>query len=290
MAETDSAAVERRLRALEDEVDRLRAIEAVRRNVYIYTYLMDFALYDDVLDMVADDAESAEVGRRGVYVGKESMRTLWKDVLGRFYGGDRSRLHPGYLLYHHALSGVIDISEDRRTARTRFKYIGQTAEVGRGWVASQYGTYYLDWKRDDEDRWWLTKLFLPYLANSSTGDLVDGFNYGGGPDAEFPPDRPTTFHRPYPDVATPPWTFPHPTTGRPITAYDRAERYWHDVHSAQAGEVDEAGVERIREFLRDHSWHAAQPPGAGGRWQMDDPAARATDPTSPEHQTEKESK
>lgn len=238
--------------ALRNEVERLKAIEAIRRNMYIYTLLMDFALYEQVLELFTEDA-TVEVGGRGVYVGPEQRRKLWMEIWGPAYGGANNMLDAGTIIWHHAFSGIVEVSDDLKTATSRFKYDGAVGKYGIGWTSKQYGNYFLEWRRDDNGVWWISKLHLAFFAMAAGGDFIENLSYGGRVSHDIPPDRPMTFHHPFPEVTTHPWQFNHPTTGKPLPEYVRPERFWRGNVPAEhgapnSGEIIPEGDAEIREL------------------------------------------
>src|SRR5690606_1344983 len=88
----------------------LKEIERLQR---AYGYYIDRSDWDNVLDLLTEDA-TAEYALSGVYVGKASIRRL---LYGIGYG--RLGLLPGQLREHTQLQPVITLSEDGRTARGR---------------------------------------------------------------------------------------------------------------------------------------------------------------------------
>ena len=75
-----------RLQALESRVDELEAVAAIERLQHIYGYYLDNRMWNEVVALFTDDGE-VEVGRRGVYRGRQQLRTFFFDVLGRGRSG-----------------------------------------------------------------------------------------------------------------------------------------------------------------------------------------------------------
>lgn len=66
------------------------AIERLQR---IYGYYLDNRMWKETVALFADDGE-VEIGRRGIYRGREQLRTFFFDVLGRGRSGRaRNELH-----------------------------------------------------------------------------------------------------------------------------------------------------------------------------------------------------
>ena len=68
------------LRLLEAKLGIQEDLEEIRRLQHIYGYYMDNNLNHRVVDLFSDKAVSAEMGGRGVYLGKAGIKTLFIDV------------------------------------------------------------------------------------------------------------------------------------------------------------------------------------------------------------------
>src|SRR5690349_20255543 len=102
MSTTES--LEKRLQVMEERVRTLEAVAAIERLQYIYGYYLDNRMWNEVAGLFSDDAE-IEIGRRGLYRGREQVRTLLVDVLG----GGRSGRTRNELHNHIQLQGVVTL-------------------------------------------------------------------------------------------------------------------------------------------------------------------------------------
>ncbi len=101
-----------RIASINAQADRIGDYDALRNLQEIYGYYFDKALWDQVIDLFADDA-TLEVAQQGQYVGKASIRKY-------FYGlnGGKQGLSYGQLNNQYQLSPLITLAPMAR-ARTR---------------------------------------------------------------------------------------------------------------------------------------------------------------------------
>ncbi|HYP80681.1 MAG TPA: nuclear transport factor 2 family protein, partial [Steroidobacteraceae bacterium] len=92
----------------------LKEIERLQRS---YGYYIDHSDWDNVVDLLTDDA-TAEYGQSGVYVGKKSIRGLLYAI-----GYGQRGLLPQQLREHTQLQPVITLSADGSTARARWRAV-----------------------------------------------------------------------------------------------------------------------------------------------------------------------
>ena len=112
---------------LEQVTHRLGILEdtqAIRNLQHAYGYYIDKCLYEDVVDLFADDGEVHFFG--SIYRGKEQgVRRLYVgNFLQGFTGGKPGPVY-GFLLDHPQLQDVIHVAPDRKTAKARFRSVMQ---------------------------------------------------------------------------------------------------------------------------------------------------------------------
>jgi hypothetical protein len=114
------------MKALEEKVERLNHklgvvedIHAVRRLHFIYGYYIDMCLYDETVELFAED--SAVRFLNGVYKGKAGIKRLYCDWFQRDFTKGHNGPVFGFLLNHLQMQDVVDIAPDRRTAKGRFR-------------------------------------------------------------------------------------------------------------------------------------------------------------------------
>jgi hypothetical protein len=108
---------------IEQMSNRLGIVEdtqAIRNLHHAYGYYIDKCLYEDVVDLFADDGEVHFAG--GIYKGKdEGVRRLYvESFLEGFTAGKPGPAH-GFLLDHLQMQDVIHVAPDRMTAKARFR-------------------------------------------------------------------------------------------------------------------------------------------------------------------------
>lgn len=223
---------EARVKALEQTVERLERrigimedVQAIRRLQHLYGYLMDMCLYEEVVDLYADDGQVRFFG--GVFRGKASVRRLYVERFQKNFTDGVNGPIFGFVLDHSQLQDVVDVAEeDRKTAQARFRCFMQAGrheaaggQTRQWWEAGTYENTYVReggvWKIKD------LNYVLQWQADYETGW------------AHTPPNYVTFFTKTYPqdplgpDELAPgavlwperkfvPFHNPHPVTGRPI--------------------------------------------------------------------------
>ncbi|MDX9874850.1 MAG: nuclear transport factor 2 family protein [Spongiibacteraceae bacterium] len=212
------ARLEQRLGLVEDEL-------AIRKLQFAYGYYLDKCLYEEVVDLFADDGEVWFF--RGIFRGKEGVRRLY---IGRFQqtftGGKNGPVY-GFLLDHPQLQDIIHVAPDGKTAKARARSMMQAGlhesaggNTRQWWEGGIYENEYVKedgvWKikrlyyrpvfhADFDKGWAYTKPnYVPFYSEK---DLYPG--NPAGPDA-IDPDPVL-----WPDTDVIPFHYPHPVTGKP---------------------------------------------------------------------------
>jgi hypothetical protein len=221
---TQIKALKAQVAALTHRLDIAEDIEAIRRLHHLYGYCLDKCLYQEVVDMFADDGEVQFFG--GIFKGKAGVARLYIDRFRRNFTGGRNGPVYGFLLDHPMHQEVITIAEDRASAKARWRctmqagrheladgdtrqwfegglyentYVRQNGvwKIGRLYYAPQ-------WHADYETGWAHTRpQYLPFFDTTFPEDPV-------GPD-ELDPGAWL-----WPDTKVLPFHAPHPVTGAPI--------------------------------------------------------------------------
>lgn len=224
------AGLERLVADLSHHLALLEDAAAIRKLHHLYGYFIDKCLYEETVDLFADDGVVRFFG--GIWKGKESVRRLY---IGRFrknFTGDHNGPVKGFLLDHMQMQDVIDVADDRRTAKARFRVFmaaGRHADHGgprQWWEGGLYENEYVredgvwkisllnyhpQWHADYESGWAHTKPnYLPFFEKT----VSDG--EPGGPDEI---DK-TVWLWPQHEVL--PFHNMHPVTGKPIALQKRA--------------------------------------------------------------------
>lgn len=199
--------LEARVRTLEDiqQIDRLQKI---------YGYYLDNNMMDKVVDLFSDDAESVEIGDRGLFRGKEGVRRFFWEYLGRS-GKPRE---PGTMAIHMQHQGVVDVDPGGRTAKGRwYCTMLQARPIEEGGPTRSilgHGVYENEFVKED-GKWKFKKIFYGLhfrspLAEGWAATPVTNESKGHYP---VKPDAMPTDYRPYPDLGFVPFHWKHPITG-----------------------------------------------------------------------------
>ena len=215
--------------ALTRQVGILEDVNSIRRLQYLYGYYIDKCLYDETVDLFAEDGEVCFMG--GIYRGKSGIRRLY---CGRFranFTGDVNGPVYGFLLDHPQMQAVIDVAPDRKTAKARARSMMQAGRhesiTADGMLPRQWwegGLYENEYVR--EDGIWKIKVLdynpvwhgmfdkgwahqppnsYPFASKTYPEDPI-------GPDALA-----TEPHRVlWPETSVVPFHCPHPVTGKPV--------------------------------------------------------------------------
>jgi hypothetical protein len=222
-------ALRREVEQLTQHLGRVEDAQAVRRVQFAYGYYMDKGLYQEVVDLFADDGEVRFMG--AIFRGKQrGVKRLYIDRFRRVFTNGRNAPAYGFMLEHLQLQDIIDVAPDRQSAHGRFRCFMQagshlskpdrvTTLPLQWWEAGVYENTYvreggiwkikilnycLSWQADYEKGWAHSKPYDgPFFTKTFPEDP-------GGPD-EISAVRPAF----WPDTAVVPFHFPHPVTGRP---------------------------------------------------------------------------
>ncbi|HXS80363.1 MAG TPA: nuclear transport factor 2 family protein [Gammaproteobacteria bacterium] len=202
-----------RLAAVQTRADRVADVHAIQNLQGSYGYYTDKMLWDEVVDLFADDG-TIEIGPSGVYVGKDSIRRY----LLSLSGGQQGPLE-GVLNDHFQLQPIVTVADDGLTAKGRWRLFLMTGVSGAGsggnWGEGVYENEYVKengvWKI--RSLHWFANFIAPYEGGWLNADpkAIDSYAMGRG----VTPDRPSTVsYEPYPGVFTPPFHYPNPVTGQ----------------------------------------------------------------------------
>lgn len=205
------AQLETRLHPLEARIQRLESIAEIERLQRIYGYYLDNRMWQETLALFTDDGE-AEIGRRGIYRGREQLRTFFFDVLGRGRSGRaRNELHN-----HIQIQGVVTLGAHEAQAFGRFRALAQFAmelpdgSAGCGWAEGVYENEYAL-----QDGVWRIRVLR--WTPSFYGKLAPEAIAAGRPSApvseQFPPSAPPTYGKDESGSWILPFHYPHPHTG-----------------------------------------------------------------------------
>ncbi|MGI4876603.1 MAG: nuclear transport factor 2 family protein [Janthinobacterium lividum] len=203
-------------------------IQSVRKLQFKYGYYMDKGLYDEVVDLFADDGELHFMG--GIFRGRAGLRRLYCDRLRTSFTHGHNGPVYGLLADHMQLQDIVDIAADGLTAAGRFRafmqagsHVTKPAISDRlplqWWEAGVYENvyvkqagvwkirtldYHMVWQANYETGWAHSE---PYAGHFFATTFPDD---PAGPDALT--DRVPGF---WPEVPVVDFHYPHPVTGAP---------------------------------------------------------------------------
>ena len=202
-----------RLAAVQARAAHVADVNAIQNLQGSYGYYADKMLWDEVVDLFADDG-TIEIGPSGVYVGKDSIRRY----LLSLSGGKQGPLE-GVLNDHFQLQPIVTVADDGLTAKGRWRLFLMTGVSGSGsggnWGEGVYENEYVKengvWKI--RSLHWFANFIAPYEGGWLNADLkaIETYAMGRG----VTPDRPSSVsYEPYPGVFVPPFHYPNPVTGQ----------------------------------------------------------------------------
>jgi hypothetical protein len=221
-----AAGLEARLQQMQKQIARLEDTHAVRTLHFKYGYYIDMCLYEEAVDLFADDCELNFLN--GVYLGKAGARRLYVEWFQKlFTNGHNGPIH-GFLLDHLQLQDIVDVADDGKTAFGRFRVLmaggqhhskqprvanfpDQCWEAGiyenryvkdKGLWKIRHLNYNMLWQADYEPGWAKSGVHLPPLTKTFPEDPR-------GPDRLMP-----TVPNTWPNTRVVPFHYPHPVTGK----------------------------------------------------------------------------
>lgn len=177
-----------------------------------YGYAVDRKLWDQAADLFAADG-TLELGLRGVYVGKTSIRRAF-DQFGP------QGLRDGERNDHVYLQTIVSVAPDGHTANARgVELIMSSAPIGavsggggdlsEGVFENTFVNQNSSWKIQSVH-------FYPRMIVDAAAGWARSAKPAPGPSKEFPPDRPpTASYEIYPKFSVAPFHFDNPVTGKP---------------------------------------------------------------------------
>ncbi|MGD8341894.1 MAG: nuclear transport factor 2 family protein, partial [Gammaproteobacteria bacterium] len=201
----DLLAVTAELASLEARSERVEDRQQIERLQRAYGYYLDRADWDNIVDLLTDDA-TAEYGGAGVFEGKNRIRELLYAL-----GGGQSGLRPEQLNDHIMLQPVVTIAPDGQTAKGRWRGLGLLGQYQQ-YARWQVGPYENEYRKED-GIWkisaihWVDTFTVPFK-----GGLTTALDPADVEPLELPePDRPSTLEDlPWPEITELPFHFEHP--------------------------------------------------------------------------------
>lgn len=231
-----------RIAHVQDATD-LRNLQAT------FGFYFDKALWDDIVDLMADDA-TLELGKNGVYKGKDSIRAYLYSLTGGKPG-----LEYGQLNDTIQLQPVITIADDGKSAKARWNALLQTAadydENGSGgeWGGGVYENSYVK-----EDGVWKIRsirfyldFYAPYDKGWTRGpkDMVNRYLA-----SDVTPDAKSSgAYKSYPGFDIPPFSYKNPVASG--YTFGLSEKAAKKARGAAPHPVFEKTVDSLEAQVRD---------------------------------------
>lgn len=222
------ASLRTQVERLATHLNTLEDVNAIRKVQFAYGYYLDKCLYDEVVDLFADNGQVHFMG--GIFRGKAGLRRLYCDRFRRnFTQGCNGPIY-GLLLDHLQLQDIVDVAPGRGTARGRFRYLMQAGvhetktdmppHIPRQWWEG--GVYENTYIREGQ----VWKILVNNCQTVFRGDYDAGW-------AHSAPEPPLTFTQTFPDdpggpdeietvapafwpqTGVTPFHYTHPVTGKP---------------------------------------------------------------------------
>jgi hypothetical protein len=217
--------LQKQLGDLAGRVGMLEDVHAIRRLQHAYGYFIDKCLYNETVDLFAEESQVRFMG--GIFRGKKGARRLYCDRFRKNFTGNHNGPVYGFLLDHPQMQDIVDVSPDGRTAQARFRCVMQAGrhekaggQTRQWWEGGLYENAYIKqdgvwkiqvlnyrpvWHAKFEDGWAHTPPnFVPFFSEVFPKDPL-------GPDELM---QPTPVLWPDHDVL--PFHYAHPVTGRLI--------------------------------------------------------------------------
>ncbi len=237
---TAAACSSKRETELKEQIERLtnqlgivEDVNAIRKLQHAYGYYLDKCIYEEVVDLFADDSEVHFNG--GIYIGKDKgVRRLYIDNFSEGFTGKKNGPVFGFLLDHLQIQDIVDVAPDRKTAKGRFRTLMQAgasiysksgeAAVKQGRTPMQWwegGIYENEYVK--ENGIWKIKLLnynALWHADYAKGWAYTKANYVPTFSKTYPedpkgPDKLMPKRVLWPDTDTIPFHYAHPVTGEP---------------------------------------------------------------------------
>lgn len=228
MDKNETHNLEQKVDQLSRQVGLLEDLHAVRTLHFKYGYFIDMCLYDEAIDLFAEDCVVHFLN--GIYRGKAGARRLYCDWFRNMFTKGKNGPVYGLLLDHFMGQDVVDVAPDRRTATGRFRCLMQAGyheskpepvhplppQCWEGGIHTntyvkedgvwkiKVLNYNMLWQANYEEGWAHSGVHLPPLEKTFPEDPR-------GPD-ELLPEVPKT----WPHTRVVPFHYPHPVTGKTL--------------------------------------------------------------------------
>jgi hypothetical protein len=161
--------LEAKIKALENEVQRLKDIDEIKYLQRAYGFYLENWMAEDLIDLFVDSPDAVLQVAAGQFIGKDNIRTFFrhgkKDV--KINKAD----NPEFRHQVMQLCGVVDVAPDGKTAQGRWYGFGANAFPHENGVSPNWmgGTYEVDYVKDN-GIWKLKVVHWCMYYNAPYGD------------------------------------------------------------------------------------------------------------------------
>jgi len=214
--------LEAKVKALENEVQRLKDIDEIKYLQRAYGYYLENWMAEDLIDLFVDSPDAALKVAAGQFFGKENIRHFFhhtdKDIV------IEKSDNPEFRHQVMQLNGVVDVAPDGKTAQGRWYGFGANAFPNEGGISPNWmgGTYEVDYVKDN-GKWKLKVVHWCMAFNAPYGGswVPESRRNDKKTDTPYQPDSPLMkFGQPpaenalYPSGYICPFHFKNPVSGR----------------------------------------------------------------------------
>ncbi len=231
MSDDKMRRMEARLDALENRVQTMEAIDAVKNLQHAYAFYIDKGQYEQTVELFAEDGEVRFLN--GVWKGHEGISRLYCDWFRNYFLEGRNWPNFGLILEHMASMDIVHISDDGLSAKARWRCLlfgahheSATYEIpGLPDAFWEHGIYENQYVK--ENGVWKIKVhdyFMEWQANYDEGPAKSGVHLPLFDDDKTYPNDPNgpdqiidRLPKLWPETTVVPFHYKHPVTGKAWT-------------------------------------------------------------------------
>jgi len=198
------SALQAQVATLQQRVQRADDYVALVNLQGAYGYYVDKSRWDDAADLFSSDA-TLEIAGRGLFVGQPRIRTYLHQL---------GEMEYGRLFNHMQLQPVVNIAEDGRSAKARWRSLMQVGHLGKEarWGEATYENEYVK----DGGVWKISKLhsFITFYVEFDRGWNKGAVALPKHLEGLEPDKESTVKYGAFPEVFLPPYHYRNPVTGK----------------------------------------------------------------------------
>ncbi|HEV2703332.1 MAG TPA: nuclear transport factor 2 family protein [Steroidobacteraceae bacterium] len=195
--------------AKELQLARAHSVRAIENLQAMYGYYIDKGQWKQAASLFSRHA-TYEFGQGGVYIGNAHIERALS-LMGP------PGLEPGQLNNYVMVQPIINVADDDRSAKARWRSDVQLARDGQGrWGGGVYENEYVN----DKGTWKFSKLhyYVTFWGDYDKGWLAKPYPMDP-PSTSIPPDQPpTAVYQSFPKLQVVPFHYNNPVSGKPTPA------------------------------------------------------------------------